>query len=150
MNTAVVEQGGLRDRTLSSAAARIAASERFISHFLYGFEAMPFGAFVLVEGHGELFVAHSGRLLNVSAAVQSRGSSTILILGRIPQRQAEFTAEKIVAFLASDLRESKGGAVAFVRLKSSPKGGAIMPGNIFYIIGVVVVVLFILGYLGLR
>jgi hypothetical protein len=25
-----------------------------------------------------------------------------------------------------------------------------MPGNIFYIIGVVVVVLFILGYLGLR
>jgi hypothetical protein len=28
--------------------------------------------------------------------------------------------------------------------------GAIMPGNIFYIIGVVVVVLFILGYLGLR
>jgi hypothetical protein len=28
--------------------------------------------------------------------------------------------------------------------------GWIMPGNIFYIIGVVVVVLFILGYLGLR
>jgi hypothetical protein len=27
---------------------------------------------------------------------------------------------------------------------------AIMPSNIFYIIGVVVVVLFILGYLGLR
>jgi hypothetical protein len=27
---------------------------------------------------------------------------------------------------------------------------AIMPGNIFYIIGVIVVVLFILGYLGLR
>jgi hypothetical protein len=26
----------------------------------------------------------------------------------------------------------------------------VMPGNIFYIIGVVVVVLFILGYLGLR
>jgi hypothetical protein len=25
-----------------------------------------------------------------------------------------------------------------------------MPGNIFYIIGVIVVVLFILGYLGLR
>ena len=29
-------------------------------------------------------------------------------------------------------------------------GGIIMPGNIFYIIGVVVVVLVILGYLGLR
>ena len=28
--------------------------------------------------------------------------------------------------------------------------GATMPSNIFYIIGVVVVVLFILGYLGLR
>ena len=28
--------------------------------------------------------------------------------------------------------------------------GIVMPGNIFYIIGVIVVVLFILGYLGLR
>lgn len=33
---------------------------------------------------------------------------------------------------------------------STAKEEEIMPGNIFYIIGVIVVVLFILGYLGLR
>jgi hypothetical protein len=49
----------------------------------------------------------------------------------MPQRQAEFTAEKIVAFLASDLRESKGAAVAFVRLKFSLKGTPSCPAISF-------------------
>jgi hypothetical protein len=49
----------------------------------------------------------------------------------MPQRQAEFTAEKIVAFLASDLRESKGTAVVFVRLESSPKGAPLCPAISF-------------------
>ena len=40
-------------------------------------------------------------------------------------------------------------AVFDSRFPPKQKGGA-MPANIFYIIGVVVVVLFILGYLGLR
>ncbi|MGH7852156.1 MAG: hypothetical protein ACREP3_01850 [Candidatus Binatia bacterium] len=45
------------------------------------------------------------------------------------------------------LREYKqAGAAKFSLIERS----ASMPSNIFYIIGVVVVVLFILGYLGLR
>ena len=35
-------------------------------------------------------------------------------------------------------------------LQESTTKEEVMPGNIFYIIGVIVVVLFILGYLGLR
>jgi hypothetical protein len=56
--------------------------------------------------------------------------------------------------LAGDLRDRKArsGGIGFnaVTENFSIKRSAIMPSNIFYIIGVVVVILFILGYLGLR
>ncbi len=66
----------------------------------------------------------------------------------------EFTTETFVAFVAGGLRQPKARGRRHFRFTRPqnfyPKGVPAMPGNIFYIIGVIVVVLFILGYLGLR
>jgi hypothetical protein len=54
------------------------------------------------------------------------------------------TSGRPFALIKSQLREVLSSATDFYCEEG------IMPGNIFYIIGVIVVVLFILGYLGLR
>ncbi len=54
VNAAIVQQGGLRDGALCRSGAAIAPFERFSGDFLDRFEAVAFGALVLVERHGRL------------------------------------------------------------------------------------------------
>jgi hypothetical protein len=52
--------------------------------------------------------------------------------------------------IAQNRHVGRSGYAGNINVKSTTEEEQIMPGNIFYIIGVIVVVLFILGYLGLR
>jgi len=63
----------------------------------------------------------------------------------------EFVMETALRFWqAICVNQRTAAKISAVLSRKKISEGAIMPGNIFYIIGVVVVVLFILGYLGLR
>ena len=66
MNTAVMEQGRLRDRALGRTGTDTAPSERSIGDLLNRFEAVALGAFVFVKRHREDGVPRRALLHNVS------------------------------------------------------------------------------------
>ena len=74
----------------------------------------------------------------------------ILILGQVLYHDSEFAEEKSVVFWQVNCVWKIQRLIVNCDWKINRGWENNMPGNIFYIIGVIVVVLVILGYLGLR
>jgi hypothetical protein len=61
MNTAIVEQGRLRNRSFGRAGANLTTLKRFVVDFLHGLETVTLGALVFVKRHGVVAIISKRR-----------------------------------------------------------------------------------------